>query len=150
VTFPSTPLNQLADRINAVSSLSTIATQALRLANNPNTSAIDFKHLIDQDYTIATRLIRISNSVTFSPRTPITSTLSAILYIGLLETKNLLITMALQDLLRKDLTIGPYSRQALWRHSLSVAATTQFIATRLGLSNFEDAYLAGILKDFFF
>ena len=51
------------------------------------------------------------------------------------------------EIFRGDETIGTYDRSGLWRHLVSVGICSRLVATRCGLPNFEDAFLAGLLHD---
>jgi HD-like signal output (HDOD) protein len=140
-------LECLTEQIHTISGLPRVAGQVLNIINNADSSASDLAHLINQDHTIVARLIKAANSAAYSPRTPVTTTLHAVMFLGFLETRNLVLTMALQDLCAADLTLGPYSRRALWKHAHSVALATQMIAARRNLPDFNDAYLAGLFHD---
>lgn len=70
------------------------------------------------------------------------------MYLGFNEVRNLVVTASLADTFKNDVKVGCYSRMGLWRHLVSVATASRFVASRCGLRQFEEAYIAGLLHDF--
>lgn len=144
----SLTLASLLKRIEDVSSLPDVAMRVMETVRDPNSSAKDLKQAVEADPALAARILRIVNSPFYSLKSRVTNVLQAIAYLGFLETRNLAVSAVVADIFRSDDKIGSYSRRNLWRHMVSVGVVSRLVATRFGVANFEDAFLAGVLHDF--
>jgi len=134
-------------RIDEISTLPHIAFQVMEVANDPDSGALDLKEVIETDAALSARILRCVNSSAYPTRTRITSLQEAIAYLGMKQTRNLAVTASVSKLFRKDDNIGSYQRSQLWRHLVAVGICARLIAMRRKVSNFEDAFLAGLLHD---
>ncbi len=141
-------LDRLIARIREVSTLPHIAVKVMAVANNPYTGAAELKAIVEKDPSLCARVLRTVNSSAYSLYSKITNLQQAISYLGCQQIRNLAVTASIQGFFKKQDDIGPYRREELWKHMVSVGICTRLIAIRQGLLNFEDAYLAGLMHDF--
>jgi HD-like signal output (HDOD) protein len=92
-------------------------------------------------------VLRCVNSAAYGLRMKVSNLQHAVAYLGVKQVRNLATTAAVSELFRQKGQIGPYSREGLWKHMVTVGLCGRMIALRLGLSNFEDIFLAGLLHD---
>ncbi|QDU62350.1 HDOD domain protein [Planctomycetes bacterium Pan216] len=140
-------LDQVADRINDVSTLPEVALRVVQVANDARSSASDLKRVLENDPALTARVLRTVNSSYYSLRYNVHSVQQAIALLGFNQIRNLAVTASVADVFTKDIGIRRYSRRELWRHLVSVAVASRMIASRCGLAGFEEAYLAGLLHD---
>lgn len=140
-------LEQVARRIDEISSLPHVALRVMEVANDPDSGAADLKEVMEGDAALSARVLRYVNSSAYATRTKITNLQQAIAYLGLKQIRNMAMTASVSDLFKKDERIGPYRRSDLWRHLVSVGICARLIALRRKLRDFEDAFLAGLLHD---
>lgn len=140
-------LKAAAARVGEVSTLPQLAMRIIQVINDPRSSAVDVKGVLEADPALCARVLRLINSAWFGLRREVRNVQQAISLLGFGQIRNLAITMSVSEVFRKELRIGGYSRRALWRHMVSVAIGARMVAARCRLVNFEDAYLAGLLHD---
>ncbi len=140
-------LQQVAGRINEISTLPQVTFHVMEVANDPGSGAADLKDVMEGDAALSARVLRYVNSSAYATRTKITNLQQAIAYLGLKQIRNMAMTASVSELFLKDERIGPYRRPELWRHLVSVGICARLIALRRKLRDFEDAFLAGLLHD---
>ena len=139
--------NAIVERISEIARLPHITTAVMNASNDPKSSAIDLKEVIESDPALSARILRHVNSSAFAIQEQVTDLQRAISYLGFEQTRNLAITAGVGALFEKDEQIGLYRRSKLWRHLVSVGICARMIAVQRGVSNYEDAFLAGLLHD---
>ena len=140
-------LDALLCRVDEISTLPHIAFQVMEVANDPDSGAADLREVVETDATLSARILRCVNSSAYAVRTEITNLQQAIAFLGLMQIRNLAVTASVSELFKHDDRIGTYSRTGLWKHLVSVAICARLIAMRCKFTNFEDAFLAGLLHD---
>ncbi len=144
---PPPTIDQLVRRVNEISTLPQIAMKTMEIANDPKSSAIDLKEVIESDAALGARILRCVNSSAYATRERVTNLQQAISYLGLRQIRSLALTASVAEMFAKDETIGPYQRRALWSHSVAVGICSRLIAMRQKSADFEDAFAAGLLHD---
>lgn len=129
--------------IKELQSMPAQAAIAFRLANDPNTSLNDFVKIIESDEALASRILRIANSVFFYRGKEVRAINEALEVIGLTELRSLLMASMIKCLLgNKD-----QARDLIWQHSLAVAIFSRKITQKLSSLSPNEAFLAGLLHD---
>ncbi len=119
----------------------------LEVANDPNSSAIDLKEVIESDAALGARILRCVNSSAYAIRDKVTNLQQAISFLGLRQIRSLALTASVAEMFAKEETIGAYRRCDLWSHLVAVGICARLIAMRQKVSDFEDAFAAGLLHD---
>jgi putative nucleotidyltransferase with HDIG domain len=141
------PLETVLQRITEISSLPQVALNVMELANNPESGARDLKEAVESDPALSARVLKTVNSSAFGLRSKITNLQQAISLLGLSQLRNLAITASVSECFKGDSVAGAYRQSGLWKHMVAVAICSRLIATRCKLTNFDDAFLAGLLHD---
>ncbi len=143
----SRDLQTIVARISEISTLPDVALKVMEVAQDPSTGAADLTRVVEGDPALGARVLRLVNSAAYGVRTTIRNLHQAISYLGFSQVRNLALTASVSDIFKSDEQIGTYRRHGLWRHLVSVGVCARMIAQRQGMSNFEDAFLAGLLHD---
>lgn len=141
------PLERVLRRIREVSTLPQIALRTVEICNDPAAGAADLRRLLESDPALSSRVLKCVNAASNGLVRRIACLQEAIAYLGFGQIRNLAISASVSDIFRQRSVIGSYQRQHLWEHMVSVAVGARLLATRVGLTNFEDAFLAGLLHD---
>jgi HD-like signal output (HDOD) protein len=115
-----------------------VATEVMSLARSANASAAQLAALVHKDPALAARLLRVANSVAYSPAVPIVSLQQAITRMGIGTLTDLTMAASVKGLTFED------HLHLLWRTSLATAAFAKEIA-RSRRANVETAFLCGLL-----
>jgi HD-like signal output (HDOD) protein len=142
---PQRSVAEVARRVKEISSLPMVALRVMEATNDENTRVGDLKAVLESDASLSARVLRLVNSSAYGLRQRVANLQMAIAYLGFRQIRNLALTASISDIFKKDEQIGRYSRPALWRHLVSVGICARMVATRRGLEDFEDVFLAGLL-----
>src|SRR4051794_20787369 len=100
--------------------------------------------LVSYDSSIAAQCLRMANSALFGRRKAETVR-SAILALGLKRVQAMLLGCCLNRIVPADR--WAFDAEIFWRHSLGCALVSRKLATLIGYTEPEKAYLAGLLHD---
>ena len=134
--------------IDRMPSLSPTVAKIMQVANDPTSSANDLNKVISLDPVLAAKVLKLVNSAYFGFSDKVTSTVRALVVLGLNTIKNLaLSTAALETMSMKGQSA--LNMDEFWRHVLGTGVTAKLIARKIGVGkNFlEDYFLAGLMHD---
>ena len=122
-----------------------VAEAALRLANDPDARIHDLAELVDTDPPIAARFMSVANSVAYWRGLLTSSTQSAIVRLGLANTRDLLFQVVYAasagGLKRYQIQV-----QKSFKRSVVAAVAARTAARELGIESEYD-YMSGLLHD---
>jgi putative nucleotidyltransferase with HDIG domain len=118
--------------------------RALALLSVPEPSVSDLEQVIELDPALTAAVIRAANSAASAPVTPIRTARNAIVRIGVLVARRLVIAKAL-DASFPRLTESGLDVDELWRHLVACALLANSLRSRE--PTHTDAFTAGLLHD---
>jgi HD-like signal output (HDOD) protein len=122
-----------------------VATKVLELVNNPNTNINQLSDIILQDQSIATHILRISNSAAFAPTFEIVSINQAISRLGFKLLSEITLSISLQSgIFNSKLFHNEVVH--LWKFSLLTGLWAKRIAFHKKY-NVEATFLGGLLHE---
>jgi HD-like signal output (HDOD) protein len=140
-------IDEVAGRIDEISTLPTVALRVMEVAGNPSAGAGALKSIVESDPALCVRVLRCVNSAAFSLRREVSDVGQAIAFLGFNRIRDLAVTATVSDLFRSTSPVGPYDRRGLWKHLAATGICARMIAVRTRVQGFEDAFLAGLLHD---
>ena len=120
-----------------------VANKALLLAQNPDSDATEMAKLIQGDQSLAAHVMRIANSVAYTPMANLVSLQQAIARLGMRVISEIALTASIGTKLFNTPGYEKYVAKS-WRHALTTGLWAKEIA-RHCRSNVELAFLAGLL-----
>lgn len=137
-------LEQLIDTDGIeVPMLPEVANKALILAQNPDSDATEMAQLIQGDQSLAAHVMRIANSVAYTPMANLVSLQQAIARLGIGVISEIALSASMGTKLFNTPGYEDYVAKK-WRHALATGLWSKEIA-RHCRSNVELAFLAGLL-----
>jgi len=100
--------------------------------------------LVSRDGGIAAQCLRVANSPLFGCRM-VETVRAAVLMLGIDRVRSIVFGLCMNSTIPLDKWV--VNQNAFWRHSLGCALVTQTMASKIGYSEPEKAYLAGLLHD---
>ena len=137
----------LLKRFKKTKTLPHVAIRLTRLMANENSSIQAFEDIIKMDPTLVLRLLRLVNSPYYGVQQRIESIARAVVFIGMKNLRNIVVTEALRDIFKEGADKDIFSRRQLWMHCAAMGVCCQMIAERIFGDNGENAFLCGILHD---
>lgn len=126
------------------------ATMRIRSAlNNPDASTSKVLHIVGAEPVLSAHLLQLANSAAVRVGShQITELKTAITRLGFSLVRNVAISVGMRQLSQAQEKGGmPQEIEALWKHSIFVAATSYVLAKKLTHINPDEAMLAGLLHD---
>ena len=138
-------LTQLDKRMDELPMLPSVVASLLALSPDDDDYFEDVMKLSQQDPAFALHIIKISNSASGKPVTPIVSLREAVVRIGTRNIASLITSLAVVQVVAPN----TQAEKNLWAHAIRVAVTARVIActTSLFSLNPDQAYLCGLLHD---
>jgi two-component system, cell cycle response regulator len=137
---------QLAERIRQcpnLPSLPSIAVQVLELVQRSDVDIAQIARTISKDSALASKILRTVNS-SFYARGHAVSTIShALVILGLQSVKTLVLGFCLVSNLREK----GFKHMDYWRRSIYAATASRTLASKVGVVQQEEAFLAALLAD---
>ena len=128
-------------------SIQNIVSGITRIINDPESSAKDLKEVIQIDPPLTGKLLKLANSVYYSPLTKISEIQKAVIWVGYDALKELALSQKVCEAFVGDTDIEGYSRNLLWKHSVAVALLGKMIYRREFGRKGDNIYVAGLLHD---
>lgn len=138
---------EITSRIKDLPTLPFIAARVLEIINDPHSSASDLAGVISTDQAMAAKVLRLVNSAYYGFPNPITTITHAVAIMGFNTLRSLVLSVTTFDLFLKRRAEPLLKPEELWLHSIGTAVGSKLLAKKLGLPNFEELFLAGLLHD---
>ena len=139
---------QFVKKFKDAKTLPYVVTELSRMLADDNSTMKDFEDIIKMDPTMVARLLRLVNSAFYGLSQPVTSISRAVAFLGMRNLRSMAVTDALQNIFKERNDPGIFSRKRLWLHCAVVSTCSKILAERIFAINGDDAYLCGILHDF--
>lgn len=120
-----------------------VASKALALVEDPDTTAGELSDLLSSDTALAARVLKIANSAMFSRQREITTLNQAIMVIGFKALKGIVVAATLRQLNRKSGKI----EKLVWENSMCTAISSHVITQHLRKPYQDELFLLGLLHD---
>lgn len=124
-----------------------VAIKALRLIDDPRCSIPELSKVLSFDQALAGRILRWANSAFYGLRSQVATLDQAIMYLGLMTVRELVVAASVGDMLNRQVAGYSLERGELWRHSVAVAAGTRWVARKQDYRALDRAFIAGLLHD---
>ncbi|MBR3604571.1 MAG: HDOD domain-containing protein [Candidatus Gastranaerophilales bacterium] len=118
-----------------------VMVKALSVIKNPSTGIAELAKIMQVDQAISTKTLSLVNSAFYGFRQQITSIQKALVVLGMMKAKNIIMSLAL-----KQMMTAQGSRE-LWEHSIKCAVAAEILAKEYRVINPDDAFVIGFLHD---
>ena len=118
-----------------------VMVKALTVIKNPATGIAELAKIMQIDQAISTKTLSLVNSAFYGFRQQITSIQKALVVLGMMKAKNIIMSLAL-----KQMMTAQGSRE-LWEHSIKCAVAAELLAKEYKVINPDDAFVIGFLHD---
>ena len=140
-------LGKLLMRIGDLPSLPHIASNVLKLTDDPNSTPGEICGVICQDQVLASKVLKVVNSAYYGLPRRIATISEAITILGLQTLRTLVIGTSVYKTLTSLRVNNAARPEQVWQHALACAVSSKIIALELGISQKEHAFMAGLLHD---
>ncbi len=97
---------------------------------------------IEKDPGLSARILKVANSPLYASRGHVTRVIDALVRVGLMTAKAIIMTASFFDSIRDHPAVA-----SLWKHSMAVSFGARKIGEATGMTRLDELYLAGLLHD---
>ena len=123
--------------------ISHIATQAIRVVEDPNSNSEDLAKIISMDPALAARVLKIANSAMFSRQREITTISKAVIIIGFKALKGIAIAATLRQMASDSGAL----QKMVWSNSICSALSAAILARKLKKPYHDEVFVLGLLHN---
>ena len=132
---------QVVAEFKEIPPMPNVMVKALSVIKNPSTGIAELAKIMQVDQAISTKTLSLVNSAFYGFRQQITSINKALVVLGMMKAKNIIMSLAL-----KQMMTAQGSRE-LWEHSIKCAVAAEILAKEYKVINPDDAFVIGFLHD---
>ncbi|GEM_PF-772054 len=141
-------LDTIVDSIREFPTLPSIYLQLNEAMSNPDVNINYITKIIENDTASVSKLLKLANSPIFGFRNRVSSVHQSIIYLGIEEVKNLLLSLKIISVFHNHTTnINLITPKDFWEHSIATGVIARFIGSSIGISNSGTLFLGGILHN---
>ncbi len=133
--------------IDNLATLPSMATEILSLTRGSNASMRQIASVIEQDPSITTKILKISNSPLWGFGGKVDSVQRALVLLGLKQVTNIVIAVSLYSTFAHLKTNPYFDRDKFWMHSVGTAQIARSLAKKLGLNFQGEEFVAALIHD---
>jgi len=130
-----------------LTTLPEVALKIRALLDNQDAGARQIAELVNRDPAIAAKVVRAANSPIYFGAAKCETVQNAIVRLGLMTTKQLVIGFTLRDLFQSEVPLLRRLMTESWQESMDVAAISFVLARHTKLFDPEEAMLAGLVSN---
>ncbi len=134
--------NMMVRSIGDIPPVPAVAAKVLQLLQDPTTSVKKLADTIAHDPGTSARILKLANSVYYGQQRNVTTLERAIILLGEIKVKNLVVETSLRGLNKSFHSL----EKTLWEDSIGCASAARIIAEHLESADSEEAFLAGLFR----
>lgn len=139
-------IKKTIDRVRELPTLPAIANKVNALLYDPKSGASDLAKIIENDQSLATKVLALVNSAYYSLPQRVSNIAQAIALLGYKNISHIIMTLSVFETLKHSKR-GSFNREAFWLHSIATAIMSVKIAEMCMYSSPEDTFTGGLLHD---
>lgn len=124
--------------------VSAVVQRLLAVLQDPRSDVDDVARLVRTETALSAQVLRLANSAVFGSGGRVDSIHEAVQRLGVVEVQRLVTALGSRQIFLRPLASYAVRAEALWEHSLAVAAATEACARYAGADR-ATAYTSGIL-----
>lgn len=139
-------LEKLILQINEIPTLPIVSQRIMEVAGNSNASFKEVARLIEQDQSLATKILRVANSPFYGILGRVDSIDHALAILGTKEVEAIVIGASVYSFF-SDGEGKAFDRKRFWRHSIVCSQISKMLASHFNIHSNESIFLAGLIHD---
>lgn len=146
------PTESVQQRLRALENqlcvMPSVAAKAIEMVNQPDCSVKDFAGVVMHDAKLATDVLAMANSAAFAPKSPIATLDEAVVRLGFVQCRNLILSSCIAASMKKLPLEQLWIRELLAQHSFTTAMAATHLNRALNIGFQGEEFAAGLIHDF--
>jgi len=135
------------DLIEDLPTLPAVAMEVNKMLLNYDTTINELSDTIEKDQAMVSKILKLVNSSFFGLRGKISTISHAIVVLGFNTIRNAVVSISIIDAFSIKESLDGFDITDFWKHSLSVAITSKYLAEKTGIHSSDDCFVGGLLHD---
>ncbi len=140
-------LSSIIERVETLPALPATVLRLMNVVSDPESSIPQIVDVIRYDPSLTAEVLRLCNSAYLGLARSVESLDDAVSLLGTVKVFQLVMNAHARGMLGKPQEGYGLPAEALWNHSMAVAAGAQLMARRMGLAQEDMLFTAGLLHD---
>ena len=132
---------QVLDKIKEIPAMPNVIVKALGIIKDDTSGTKELSEIMAYDQALTSQVLKLVNSAYYGFAQEITSVGKALALLGMTQTKNIVIAVAMKPMLTSQ------GGKDMWKHSIRCAVACEYLAEKTGLVDPGDAFTIGFLHD---
>lgn len=135
----------ILNKIEELPTLPVISQRILELMADENASNRDIAKLVENDQSLALKIMKIANSAFFGSLTRISSLEQAMVKLGMNEVRSIVLAVSVYDFFSNS-DSGVFNRKRFWKHGIVCSQTAKYLGTYYRTGN-DTLFISGLVHD---
>ncbi len=132
---------QVLEQIKEIPAMPNVIVKALGIIKDDTSGTKELSEIMAYDQALTSQVLKLVNSAYYGFAQEITSVGKALALLGMTQTKNIIIAVAMKPMLTSQ------GGRDMWKHSLRCAVAAEYLAEKTGIADAGDAFTIGFLHD---
>ena len=132
---------EVLDQIKEIPAMPNVIVKALGIIKDDTSGTKELSEIMSYDQALTSQVLKLVNSAYYGFAQEITSVGKALALLGMTQTKNIIIAVAMKPMLTSQ------GGRDMWKHSLRCAVAAEYLAEKTGAVDAGDAFTIGFLHD---
>ena len=137
---------RIISRVGDLPAMPKVVNDALKITDNPSAMMEDIGAVLEKDPGMAAKILRISNSAYYGMRQHVGTLKLALVILGLLEVRNIILGVSVFELLNGPGT-GMEIAHSVWNACLRTGALAKMLSREMAEAVQGEEFVAGLLSD---
>lgn len=138
-------LDEILSRIEELPTLPAVSQRILELMADENASNREISRLVENDQSMALRIMKMANSVFFGSLTKITSLEQAMIKLGMNEVRSIVLAVSIYDFFSNS-DSGVFNRKRFWEHGIVCSHAAKYLGNYFRTGN-DTLFISGLVHD---
>ena len=138
---------EITKAITSLPTLPTVYQNIIRVMSDKHSTIDDIANIISKDQTSSVKILQVANSPLFAASRTISTIKEAVMFLGFIEIRNIVIALSVINLVDKNKKFKNFKPVDFWKHSLAVGIASRLIAKEIDRRILDKVFLAGIIHD---
>lgn len=139
-------LENIIAKIEELPTLPIVSQKILQLMTDENVSYRDIVKLVENDQSLALKIMKIANSAFFGSLTKISSLEHAMVKLGMNEVRSIVLAVSVYDFFSNS-DSGSFDRERFWKHGIICSQTAKYLGNYYRIGNDDTLFLSGLVHD---
>ncbi len=140
-------LSKILMKVGDLPSLPQVTYQLVRMTEDSRANPADVSRIICQDQVLASKVLKIVNSAYYGLHRRVATISEAVTILGMKTLRTLVLGASVHKTLSTLKGRRAVNPEKIWRHSYACAVSSKLLAHKMGVSEKEQAFIAGLLHD---